>query len=155
MGMIKEFRSFAIKGNVVDLAVGVIIGAAFGKIVESLVNDIIMPVFAALFGGRLDFTNLFVALGPVPAGVAPTYEALKKAGVPLFAWGSFLTILLNFLLLAFVIFLLVKQVNRWKSHLDPVEAAAAQAAAEADPPPSEQYLKEIRDLLAERDRRIA
>lgn len=141
MGMMSEFRAFAVKGNVIDLAVGVIIGAAFGKIVESLVNDIIMPVISALFGGRLDFTNLFFVLGSIPEGVPRTYDALKKAGVPLFAYGSFVTILINFLLLAFVIFLLVKQVNRWRNVLDPQTAPAAPSASEA-------YLKDIRDLLA-------
>ena len=141
MGMVSEFRAFAVKGNVIDLAVGVIIGAAFGKIVESLVNDIIMPVISALFGGRLDFTNLFFVLGSIPDGVPRTYDALKKAGVPLFAYGSFVTILINFLLLAFVIFLLVKQVNRWRTVLDPHTAPAPPSASEA-------YLKDIRDLLA-------
>lgn len=141
MGMISEFRAFAVKGNVIDLAVGVIIGAAFGKIVESLVNDIIMPVISALFGGRLDFTNLFVVLGTAPEGVPRTFDALKKAGVPIFAYGSFITILINFLLLAFVIFLLVKQVNRWRNVLDP-------QTAPAEPSASESYLKDIRDLLA-------
>lgn len=146
MGMLSEFRAFAMRGNVVDLAVGVIIGAAFGKIVDSLVNDIVMPVLSALLGGRLDFTNLFVALGAIPPGVAPTYDALKKAGVPLFAYGSFITVLINFVLLAFVIFLLIKQVNRFKGALDPI------AAPDPGPTPTETYLKDIRDLMARQTR---
>ena len=95
MGMLKEFREFAVKGNVVDLAVGVIIGAAFGKIVDSLVNDLIMPVIGTVVG-KLDFSNLFVVLGPVPAGTAQTLDALKKAGVPVFAYGNFITVAVNF-----------------------------------------------------------
>ena len=113
MGLATEFREFAAKGNVVDLAVGVIIGAAFGKIVDSLVKDIIMPVIGRIFGG-LDFSNYFVVLAPPPPGYAGpmTYEALTKAGVPLLAWGNFLTVCLNFLILAFVIFMMVRQINR-------------------------------------------
>lgn len=145
MSMLTEFRAFALRGNVIDLAVGVIIGAAFGKIVDALVNDIIMPVISALFGGRLDFTNLFIPLGAVPAGVPATYDALKKAGVPLFAYGSFLTVLINFLLLALVIFLLIRQVNRFKGVFDP-------PAVEPAPTPAETYLKDIRDLLARQTR---
>ena len=141
MSMLSEFRAFAMRGNVIDLAVGVIIGAAFSKIVDSLVNDLIMPVLSTLLGGRLDFSNLFIALGPVPPGTPATYDALKKAGVPLFAYGSFITVFINFILMAFVIFLLIKQVNRFRR---PAEAAAAAPSA------SETYLKEIRDLLAGR-----
>ncbi|MEP6790968.1 MAG: large conductance mechanosensitive channel protein MscL, partial [Ramlibacter sp.] len=89
MGMAKEFREFAVKGNVVDLAVGVIIGAAFGKIVDSAVNDLIMPVVGMVFG-KLDFSSLFVVLGGVPPGTAMTLEALKKAGVPVLAYGNFI-----------------------------------------------------------------
>src|SRR5512140_2042694 len=127
MGMLREFKEFAIKGNVIDLAVGVIIGAAFGKIVDSLVGDLIMPLIGALIG-KLDFSNLFLVLGPIPAGTATTLDALKKAGVPVFAYGSFLTIAVNFVLLAFIIFLMIKQINRLKR-----EAPAA-AAAPAAPP---------------------
>jgi large conductance mechanosensitive channel len=108
----KEFRAFAVKGNVIDLAVGVIIGGAFGKIVDSLVNDIVMPLISTLLGGRIDFTNLFVVLGTVPDGVPRTFDALKKAGVPIFAYGNFITISINFILLAFVIFQMVKIVNK-------------------------------------------
>jgi len=143
MGMLNEFRTFALKGNVMDLAVGVIIGAAFGKIIDSLVGDLIMPVISALFGGQFDFANLFIVLGPVPAGVPATYDALKKAGVPLFAYGNFITVLINFILLAFVVFMLVRALNRWRDAWNvPAPAAAT--------PPSEVYLKEIRDLLASR-----
>lgn len=102
MSFMSEFREFAVKGNAMDLAVGVIIGAAFGKIVESIVNDLIMPVIGAIFGG-FDFTNLFLPLGAVPDGVADTLAAVKEAGVPVFAYGSFLTILLNFIILAFIV----------------------------------------------------
>jgi len=112
MGVLKEFRDFAVKGNVIDLAVGVIIGGAFGKIVDSLVNDIVMPVISTLLGGHIDFTNLFIVLGHVPQGVPRTFDALKKAGVPIFAYGNFFTISVNFVLLAFVIFQMVKVVNK-------------------------------------------
>lgn len=139
MAMLKEFREFAIKGNVIDLAVGVIIGAAFGKIVDSLVGDIIMPVIGALFG-KLDFSSLFVVLRPAPPGTAMTLDALKKAGVPVLAYGNFLTIALNFLLLAFVIFLMVKQINRLRRETP----APAPSAA---PPEDVVLLREIRDSL--------
>ena len=101
MSVLKEFRDFAVKGNVIDLAVGVIIGGAFGKIVDSLVNDIVMPVISTLLGGHIDFTNLFIVLGHVPEGIPRTFDALKKAGVPIFAYGNFITISINFILLAF------------------------------------------------------
>ena len=110
--IMKEFRAFAVKGNVIDLAVGVIIGGAFGKIVDSLVNDIVMPLISTLLGGRIDFTNLFVVLGTAPDNVPRTFDALKKAGVPIFAYGNFVTISINFILLAFVIFQMVKIVNK-------------------------------------------
>ena len=139
MAMLKEFREFAIKGNVIDLAVGVIIGAAFGKIVDSLVGDIVMPVLGALFG-KLDFSSLFVVMGPVPPGTAMTLDALKKAGVPVLAYGNFLTIALNFVLLAFVIFLMVKQINRLRRETPPPAPSAA-------PPEDVVLLREIRDSL--------
>ncbi len=145
MSMLSEFKEFAMKGNVMDLAVGVIIGAAFNKIVDSVVGDLVMPIISALFGGRLDFTNMFIVLGTVPDGVVRTYDALKKAGIPVFAYGSFITILINFILLAFVIFMLVKALNRWRA-----EPAPATDAPPPPPPASEVYLKEIRDLLARR-----
>ncbi len=110
--MMKEFRAFAVRGNVVDLAVGVIIGGAFGKIVDSLVNDIVMPLISALLGGRIDFTNLFIVLSTVPDNLPRTFDALKKAGVPIFAYGNFITISINFILLAFVIFQMVKIINK-------------------------------------------
>ena len=112
MSVLKEFRDFAVKGNVIDLAVGVIIGGAFGKIIDSLVNDIVMPVISTLLGGHIDFTNLFIVLGSVPEGAPRTFDALKKAGVPIFAYGNFITISINFILLAFVIFQMVKVVNK-------------------------------------------
>src|ERR1700736_6856095 len=115
MAYMKEFREFAIKGSVVDLAVGVIIGAAFGKLVDSLVKDLIMPVVGRIFGG-LDFSNWFIMLGTPPAGYngPMTYDALTKAGAPLFAYGNFLTVTINFLILAFIIFLMVRDINKLK-----------------------------------------
>ena len=110
--IMKEFRAFAVKGNVIDLAVGVIIGGAFGKIVDSLVNDIVMPLISTLLGGRIDFTNLFIVLGSIPDNMPRTFDALKKAGIPIFAYGNFITISINFILLAFVIFQMVKIVNK-------------------------------------------
>ena len=138
MSMASEFREFAIKGNVVDLAVGVIIGAAFGKIVESLVADIVMPIVSRIFGG-LDFVNHFIALGPIPAGVPMTLEAVRKAGIPVLAWGNFVTISINFVILAFVIFLMVKQVNRLRRTPPP--------AVPAPPAEDVKLLREIRDAL--------
>ena len=136
----KEFKDFAVKGNVVDLAVGVIIGAAFGKIVDSAVKDLIMPIINWILGGSSDFTNKFIILSK-PANYAgpETYEALNKAGANLFAWGSFLTILLNFIILAFVIFQMVKAFNRMKS-AEPAPAAPAT-------PDDIVLLREIRDAL--------
>ena len=142
MGMIDEFREFAVKGNVVDLAVGVIIGAAFGKIVDSVVGDLIMPVIGALFG-KLDFSSLFVVLAPVPAGTLPTLEALKKAGVPVLAYGSFITVAVNFVILAFIIFLMVRQINRLR-RLVPARAAVV---APVVVPEDVVLLREIRDSL--------
>ena len=115
--LLHEFREFAAKDNVVDLAVGVIIGAAFGKIVDSLVNDIVMPIISRIVG-KLDFSNMFLVLAQPPAGTPMTLDALKKAGVPVLAWGNFLTVALNFLILAFVIFMMVKQVNRLRRKLE-------------------------------------
>jgi large conductance mechanosensitive channel len=138
MAVLKEFREFAVKGNVVDLAVGIIIGGAFGKIVDSLVNDIVMPVISSLLSGKIDFTNLFIVLGNVPDGVPRTFDALKKAGIPIFAYGNFITILINFILLAFVIFQMVKMVNRIRS---------AEAPPPAVTPEDIILLREIRDSL--------
>ena len=141
MGMLQEFKEFAIKGNVVDLAVGVIIGAAFGKIVDSLVNDVVMPSIGAVVG-KLDFSNFFFLLGPVPPGTAMTLDALRKAGVPVLAWGNFVTVLVNFIILAFVIFLMVKQVNRLR------RTHAEEKPPEPAPPAEDVLLlREIRDSL--------
>ena len=136
--MMKEFRAFAVRGNVVDLAVGVIIGGAFGKIVDSLVNDIVMPLISTLLGGRIDFTNLFIVLGTVPDNLPRTFDALKKAGIPIFAYGNFITISINFILLAFVIFQMVKIINRIRDQ-----------EPKPTPPTPEDIvlLREIRDSL--------
>ena len=138
MGMLKEFREFAVKGNVIDLAVGVIIGGAFGKIVDSLVADIIMPIVGLVFG-KLDFSNLFLVLGTVPPNVPNNLADLKKAGVAVLAYGNFITIAVNFAILAFVIFIMVKQVNRLR-----------RTDEAAPPPPAPEdivLLREIRDSL--------
>ena len=136
--MMNEFRAFAVRGNVVDLAVGVIIGGAFGKIVDSLVNDIVMPLISTLLGGRIDFTNLFVVLGTLPDNIPRTFDALKKAGVPIFAYGNFITISINFILLAFVIFQMVKIINKIRDQ-----------EPKPSPPTPEDIvlLREIRDSL--------
>ena len=138
MSMMSEFKEFALKGNVMDLAVGVIIGGAFGKIVDSMVADLIMPIVGAIFGS-LDFSSLFVVLGKVPAGTAMTLVELKKAAVPVFAYGNFITVAVNFAILAFIIFMMVKQMNRMKK----------EAPAAAPAPTSEDILllREIRDNL--------
>ena len=138
MSFASEFKEFASKGNVVDLAVGVIIGAAFAKIVDSVVKDMIMPVVGRIFGG-LDFSNYFFVLAPPPPNYSGpmTYEALTKAGVPLFAYGNFITVLLNFIILAFIIFVMVKQINRLR-RATPVVAATPEDVV---------LLREIRDSL--------
>ncbi len=140
MGFASEFKEFAMKGNVVDLAVGVIIGAAFGKIVDSIVKDLIMPIVGRMIGG-LDFSSYFVMLANPPADFKGpmTYEALTKAGVPLFAYGNFITVALNFVILAFIIFMMVKQINRLKKN--------APAAPPAPTPEDVVLLREIRDSL--------
>ena len=137
MGMMSEFKEFALKGNVMDLAVGVIIGGAFGKIVDSLINDIIMPIIGKILG-NVYFSNMFIKLAEGPAGIPQTYAELKKAGVPLLAFGNFITIVINFAILAFVIFWMVKTMNRMKK-----EAPAAPVA----PPEDVVLLREIRDAL--------
>ncbi|MEI7612291.1 MAG: large conductance mechanosensitive channel protein MscL [Betaproteobacteria bacterium] len=141
MSMAKEFKEFAMKGNVMDLAVGVIIGGAFGKIVDSVVGDLIMPIIAWIMGGKLDFSGMFLVLGNVPPGTAQTLDALKKAQVPVFAYGSFITILVNFVILAFIIFMMVKQMNRIKRS-EPVPPPAAPVT-----PEDVLLLREIRDSL--------
>ena len=140
MGMMQEFKEFAVKGNVIDLAVGVIIGAAFGQIVDSVVGDLIMPVVGAVVG-KIDFSNMFVVMGTVPAGTATTLDALKKAGVPVLAYGNFITVAVNFAILAFIIFLMVKQINRMKKATP--EAVPEPAAT----PEDVVLLREIRDSL--------
>lgn len=139
MSFASEFKEFAMKGNVVDLAVGVIIGAAFGKIVDSMVKDLVMPVVGRLLGG-LDFSNYFIMLSAPPANYSgpTTYEALTKAGVPLFAYGNFITVAINFIILAFIIFMMVKQINRLKKEAPPAPAAAPEEVV---------LLREIRDSL--------
>ena len=134
MSFSSEFREFALKGNVMDLAVGVIIGGAFGKIVDSLVGDLIMPIVSRLFGG-LDFSNYFIALS---GQAATTLVEAKKAGA-VFAYGSFITVALNFVILAFIIFMIVKQMNRMKREAPPVAPAAT--------PEDVVLLREIRDSL--------
>ena len=136
--MLQEFKNFIARGNVVDMAVGIIIGAAFTAIVNSLVADLINPIIGVVTGG-LDFSNLFINLG---AGDYPTLAAAKEAGAPVFAYGAFITAVINFLIIAFVVFLLVKLVNRVK------DAAAKKEAAAAPAGPSElDVLREIRDAL--------
>lgn len=141
MGMMQEFKDFAMKGNVMDLAVGVIIGAAFGKIVDSLVKDIIMPIVGLVFG-NVDFSNMFVILGKIPAdfkGSAASFADLSKAGVNVLGYGNFITILVNFAILAFIIFMMVKQMNRMKKEAAPAVPAAV--------PEDVMLLREIRDNL--------
>ena len=142
--MLSEFKAFIAKGNVLDLAVAVIIGAAFGTIATSLTGDIIMPVVGAIFGG-LDFSSHFVVLGPIPAGFAGnpgSYADLKAAGVPVLGWGQFLTVVINFIILAFIIFLIVRSANKMKRK---------QAEAAPAPDPEEVLLlREIRDSLKNR-----
>ena len=138
--MFKEFRDFINRGNVLDLAVAVIIGAAFAKIVSSLTDDIIMPIVGKLFGG-LDFSSYFIALGPIPPQLqgSTDYQALKKAGVPLLGYGEFITQAVSFVILAFIIFLLVRAANR-----------AFNRAPDAADPADVVLLREIRDLLKTR-----
>lgn len=135
MGMMQEFKEFAVKGNVMDLAVGVIIGGAFGKIVDSVVGDLIMPLVSKIFGG-LDFSSYYIALAGQAAGL-PLAEAKKVGAV--FAYGNFITVALNFIILAFIIFMMVKQMNRLKKE--------APAAAPAATPEDIVLLREIRDNL--------
>ena len=142
--MFREFRAFIARGNVLDLAVAVIIGAAFGKIVTSLTDDLIMPIIGLLTGGA-DFSSKFIVLGTIPAtyaGSLDNYAALKAAGVALFGYGAFLTAVINFLIIAFVIFQIVRAANK-------INAPAAAVAA--GPTPTEALLAEIRDELKKRD----
>lgn len=138
MSIIKEFKEFAVKGNVMDLAVGVIIGAAFGRIVNSVVGDLIMPIIGRITGG-LDFSDYFIALKEIPAGTPMTLDAVKKAGVPVFAYGNFITVLIYFIILAWIIFIMVKWINKLKREAPP--------PAPAEPPEEVKLLREIRDSL--------
>lgn len=144
MSITSEFKEFALKGNVVDLAVGVIIGAAFGKIVDSMVKDLIMPLVGKAVGG-LDFSNYFVLLSTPPATYTGpmTYEALTKAGVPLFAYGNFITVAVNFMILAFIIFMMIRQINRMKKDTPPPPPAPAPST-----PEDILLLRQIRDSLS-------
>ena len=137
MSMMSEFKEFAVKGNVMDLAVGVIIGAAFGKIVDSVVGDLVMPVVGRVLG-NVNFSDMFVALKEIPAGTAMTLEAVKKAGVPVFAYGNFFTVVLNFAILAFIIFMIVKQMNKLKKDVPAPVVVTAEDIL---------LLREIRDSL--------
>jgi large conductance mechanosensitive channel len=137
--MMEEFKTFAVKGNVMDLAVGVIIGGAFGKIVDSVVGDLIMPVVGKIFGG-LDFSNMLIVLGDNPNKLTALAD-LKKAGIATFAYGNFITVLINFIILAWIIFLMVKAMNKLKKE----EPAAP--AAPAPTPEDVLLLREIRDSL--------
>ena len=140
MSLMEDFKAFALKGNVMDLAVAVIVGGAFGKIVTSLVSDVMMPVVGAVMG-KVDFSNYFLALGDIPAGTAHTLDAVKKAGVPVLAYGDFITVSVNFLILAFIIFMMVRLISRLKRE----EAPAPEAPATT--PEDIQLLREIRDAL--------
>ncbi|AZV95178.1 large conductance mechanosensitive channel protein MscL [Kerstersia gyiorum] len=145
-GILQEFREFALKGSVVDLAVGVIIGGAFGKIVDSLVKDVIMPLVNFILGGSVDFTNKFLLLSAPDGYTGPmTYADLTAAGAVVLAWGNFLTILINFILLAFVIFWMVKAINRVRRTAEAKEEAVAEEPAPT--PDDVVLLREIRDLL--------
>ncbi|PVZ88338.1 large conductance mechanosensitive channel protein MscL [Serratia sp. S1B] len=141
MSILKEFREFAVKGNMIDLAVGVIIGGAFGKIVDSLVKDIIMPIITAITGGGVDFTQKFIVLGNNPKNLQSLAE-LQKAGVNVLSYGNFLTILINFIILAWVVFVMVKLINKMRRKQE-AEAAPAPVAT----PEDIQLLREIRDEL--------
>ncbi len=140
MSMMSEFKEFALKGSVMDLAVGVIIGAAFGKIVDSMVKDLIMPLVGAVIG-NIDFSNMFIVLAKVPADVGPSLAELQKAGVPVFAYGNFITIAVNFIILAFIIFLMIKQMNRLKRLAPPPPPAPVTT------PEDILLLRQIRDSL--------
>ncbi|APV36340.1 MULTISPECIES: large conductance mechanosensitive channel protein MscL [Acinetobacter] len=143
MSIIQEFKEFAVKGNMIDLAVGVIIGGAFGKIVDSLVKDVIMPLITLITGGGVDFTQKFIVLGNNPDNLQ-SLDALQKAGVNVLTYGNFITILINFLILAWVVFLMVKLINRMRRKQE------AAPAAPAPTPEDIALLREIRDELRKR-----
>ena len=144
MSLLKDFKAFAVKGNVVDLAVAVIIGGAFSGIVKSLVDDVIMPVVGRIFG-KLDFSNLYLPLAEIPAEVEPTLAAVKLAGIPVLAYGNFVSVLINFTILAFIIFMMVRQIGKLTAAM-----AREEAVVPAAPPPTPEdvlLLREIRDAL--------
>ena len=143
MGFVKDFKEFALKGKVMDMAVDVIIGGAVGRMVSSFVEDVLMPVISLATGG-VDFTNMFVTFGKVPAGVANNYAALKEAGVSMFAYGAFIQNIIDFLIIAFCIFLMIKGMNKLS------KKKAEEPAAEPEPSAEEKLLGEIRDLLKEK-----
>lgn len=143
MSIIQEFREFAVKGNVMDLAVGVIIGGAFGKIIDSAVKDLIMPLVSWILGGEVDYSNWFVVLGDNPNNVS-NLAAAQEAGLNVFAYGNFLTVLINFLLLAWVVFLLVKFMNKLRRKQE------AEEPAPEPTPENIELLREIRDELKKR-----
>ena len=145
MSIIQEFKEFAVKGNVMDLAVGVIIGGAFGKIIDSMVKDIVMPLISWILGGDVDYSNWFVVLGDNPNNLQ-SLDALNKAGVNVLTYGNFLTIALNFLILAWVVFLMVKMLNNIRRKAEPVAEAPAPVAT----PEDIELLREIRDSLKNR-----
>jgi large conductance mechanosensitive channel len=153
--MLKEFRAFIMRGNVLDLAVAVIIGAAFSKIVSSLTDDILMPIIGRVFGG-LDFSSYFLALGPIPAAMrgSTDYAALKKAGVPLLGYGQFITQAVNFVIVAFIIFLLLRTITRASALIEREAAKLRRAEEEAAPPKPEPVeiglLRQILDELKTR-----
>ena len=140
MKIVQEFKEFAIKGNMMDLAIGVIIGGAFGKIIDSLVKDILMPLISVITGGGVDFTQKFFVLGDNPNNLQ-SLDALHKAGINVLTYGNFLTIFLNFLILAWIVFLLVKVMNRMRKQEEPASAAT---------PEDIELLREIRDELKRR-----
>lgn len=142
MSIVQEFKEFAIKGNMMDLAIGVIIGGAFGKIIDSLVKDVLMPLISVITGGDVDFSQWFIVLGDNPNNLQ-TLEELQKAGINVLQYGSFLTVFINFLILAWVVFLLVKVMNRIRKQEAPVEVSAAT-------PEDIELLREIRDELKRR-----
>lgn len=144
MSIVQEFKEFAVKGNVMDLAVGVIIGGAFGKIIDSVVGDLIMPFVSWILGGKVDFSNWFFVLGDNPNEIT-SLAAAKAAGLNVFAYGNFITILINFILLAWVVFCLVKFMNKLRR-----EKVAAEPAAPAPTPEDIELLREIRDELKKR-----
>lgn len=147
-GFLNEFREFAIKGNMIDLAVGVIIGGAFSKIIDSLVKDVIMPVISFILGGEVDFANKFTVLR-IPEGYSGprTLEELNTAGAVVLSWGNFLTIFINFILLAFVVFMMVKGINRMRRIAHSQQAAETTPAEPAPTPEDIKLLREIRDAL--------